>query len=475
LTLPGSAKFALSQVCRTMNGPLRAVIAGCFWLAWHALALAADKPNLVVFLSDDHGYLDSSAAGAPDVATPNMERLMRDGMTFTHACAISPSCAPSRAALLTGLTPLNNGSMFNHQPPRAEVTKLPAYLHELGYEVVAFGKVAHYKQGKDYGFDLVRHDTFHDDECVPAALRWLADRESDRPLCLMIGTNWPHVPWPEADASIEPGELTLPPTHVDTPRTRAARARYYAAIRRMDEDLGLVYDAVYRELGPNTLFVHFSDHGAQWPFAKWNLYDAGLRVPMFATWPGVIEPGSRCEGLASLLDVLPTLIQAGGGVPPELAGQSLLPLMTGEESDDGERVLFATHSGDGRMNAYPMRSVRTASWRYIRNLTPEAEYATHITRGEAVDGRNYWRSWLRRAETDPAAAAIIERYQHRPAEELYDLSNDPLEQHNLAADPQQAAVLGQLRGLLDAWMAEQGDRGLDTEKEVAAAFLSAEK
>ena len=245
-----------------MNGSLRALAAGLLWLAFHTIAWATDKPHLVVFLSDDHGYLDSSAAGATDVATPHMERLMREGMTFTHAFAASPSCAPSRAALLTGLAPLGNGSMFNHQPPRADVKKLPAYLHELGYEVVSFGKVAHYKQGKDYGFDLVMHDTFHEDECVYAAVQWLQERESDWPLCLMIGTNWPHVPWPEADASINPSELTLPPTHVDTRRTRAERARYYAAIRRMDDELGQVYDAAYNKLGPDTLFLHFSDHGA---------------------------------------------------------------------------------------------------------------------------------------------------------------------------------------------------------------------
>ena len=166
-------------------------------IAFAACGLArtqAAPPNLVVFISDDHGYLDSEVAGATGVRTPNMLRLAEAGMTFTQAFAASPSCAPSRAALLTGLMPMRNGSMLNHQPPRANVKKLPAYLKELGYEVVAFGKVAHYKQAKDYGFNHASHDTFHDHEGIPASLKFLRERKPTKPLCLLVGTNWPHVP-----------------------------------------------------------------------------------------------------------------------------------------------------------------------------------------------------------------------------------------------------------------------------------------
>lgn len=78
-------------------------------------------PEIVLFLSDDHGALDTSIAGDPLAPTPHLERIARDGMTLTHVFAASPSCAPSRAALLTGLMPTRNGAMFNHQPPRSDV------------------------------------------------------------------------------------------------------------------------------------------------------------------------------------------------------------------------------------------------------------------------------------------------------------------------------------------------------------------
>jgi N-sulfoglucosamine sulfohydrolase len=425
---------------------------------------AAQQPNLVVFIADDYSYFDTSITGSGDIQTPNFARIARKGMMFTRAFAPSPSCAPSRAAFLTGLPPIRNGAMFNHQAPQKEIKKLPAYLKELGYEVVAFGKVAHYRQAKEYGFDLVEYDTFHDDVCVKAAIEWLDKRQSDKPLCLMVGTNWPHVPWPKRAPDIDPAHLKLPPTHVDTPRTRQAKARYNTAVRRMDNDLGAVYDAAYKKLGDNTLFIQFSDHGTQWPFGKWNLYDAGLHVPFFAIWPGVIQPDGKCDQLTTLLDLLPTLIDAGGGkVPPDLSGHSLLPAMRGESNDAPSQV-FATHSGDGKMNEYPMRSVRTERWKYIRNLSLETTFTSHIDKGGSPDGAGYWATWKRRAETNAKAAAIVERYHHRPAEELYDLSADPFEEHNLAADPSHVETLVELRGEVDGWMVQNGDQGLASEE-----------
>lgn len=432
-----------------------------FFAVGNLNAAAPSKPNLVVFISDDHGFLDCSIAGASEFHTPNLERLVDAGLTFSQAFAASPSCAPSRAALLTGLMPMRSGAMLNHQPPRQEVKKLPAYLNEQGYEVVAFGKVAHYKQGKLYGFDHVSHDTFHDDECVSAAVEYLERRTSDKPLCLFVGTNWPHVPWPEVS---DTSACDPPPTHVETPETRHWRARYAAAVERFDRDLGLVYDAAFDRLGSNTLFVHFSDHGAQWPFGKWNLYDAGTRVQFIAVWPRVIKPGSRSDAMLNLVDLLPTLVEVAGGSPPQqIDGQSFADVLTGKRSEHRDQI-FTTHSGDGRMNAYPIRSVRTPDWKYIRNLQPLAEHHTHIDRGKAVDGNAYWQSWVDKAKTDPAAAAIVERYHRRPAEELYDLQSDPHEQHNLAADPRHGARLQRLRADLDGWIRQQGDADVASEQ-----------
>src|SRR6185369_9374486 len=132
-----------------------------------------------------------------DVRTPNMQRLADAGLTFTRAFVASPSCAPSRAAMLTGLMPARNGAEANHTKPRAELKTWPGYFQEIGYEVAAFGKVSHYKYTSDYGFDKFDFDGFHDHRGIAAAVEFMKKRDTKtaKPLCLMVGTNWPHVPW----------------------------------------------------------------------------------------------------------------------------------------------------------------------------------------------------------------------------------------------------------------------------------------
>ncbi|HVL13514.1 MAG TPA: sulfatase [Gemmata sp.] len=430
-----------------------------------APAAAADRPNVVLFLADDLGFADCSPYGGKEVPTPNMERLAAAGVTFTHAFVASPSCAPSRAALLTGLDPMRNGAMLNHARPRADVKKWPAYFKALGYEVAAVGKVAHYAQVTDYGFDHASHYKYHEDDCVEAAVKWLAARKPGKPLCLVVGTNWPHVPWPK-DTSLAADAVRIPPTHVDTKETRLARTRYLAAVANADRDLGLTYDAARKHLGDDTLFLFTSDHGAQFPFGKWNAYDAGIRTPLIAAWPGKIKPKTTSPAMVSWTDLLPTCLEAAGGKPPEaLDGRSFLAVLRGEKDSHREKV-FVTHSGDGDMNRYPLRAVRTRDWKYVRNLDPAAEHHTHVDKGTnpEADGRNYWASWVEKAKTDPAAAAVVKRYHTRPAEELYDLTADPNELKNLASDPKQAERIKALRADLDAWMKARGDEGLATER-----------
>jgi N-sulfoglucosamine sulfohydrolase len=416
------------------------------------------KPNMVFFIADDLSLRSSSVYGSPDVRTPNMERLGAAGMTFNRAFVASPSCAPSRAAFLTGLMPARNGAEPNHARPRPGIKLLPAYLHEQGYEVVSFGKVGHYDQTKEFGFDHVEHTGYHDDVAISAAIKWLNARTSKKPLAFFVGTNFPHVPWPKELNGQDPAKVKLPPTLVDTPLTRQMRARYYAAVSRFDRELGEVYDATQKKLGSNTFFIHSSDHGSQWPFGKWNLYDEGIHTPLIASWPGVIKKGVRTDAMVSWVDILPTLIDvAGGKAPAGLDGRSFLPVLRGQTNKLRDRI-FTTHSGDGNFNVYPIRSVRTAKWKYILNLHPEYVFGTHVDRARENESRSYWETWQDAASTNPKAAAIISRYRQRPAEELYDLEADPYELNNLASQPQNAQLKQGLRRELEDWMQAQGDQ-----------------
>ena len=422
-------------------------------LAIRADVCAAGKPNLVVFFSDDHGYWDSSPYGATDVRTPSMQRLADAGMKFTHAFIASPACAPSRGAMLTALMPARNGAEANHSYPRADIKKLPAYLQKLGYDVAAFGKVAHGKSAGRYGFD--HQDAKYTTDVVA---KYLKGRDASKPLCLFVGTHQPHVPWPE-NRGYDPKKLILPPTHVDTPETRLMRAHYYTDVTQADTELGEIYDLAQRTLTGSTLFIYTSDHGAQWPFGKWNLYEDGIRSPLIAAWPGVIEPGTTTGAMVSWIDLLPTFVELAGGTPPtDIDGRSFAGVLRGKTRAHREHI-FTTHSGDGRMNVYPIRSVRTRQWKYVLNLHPEFAHTTHIDQARGKDGLTYWLPWRERAKTDAAAAAIVNRYYKRPREELYDLNADPREEHDLAGDAKQAERLAGMRAQMQAWMKAQGDKG----------------
>jgi arylsulfatase A-like enzyme len=427
---------------------------------WFGVAAAGEpatrRPDIVVVLSDDHTWRDSSVYGSPDIKTPHMQRLAAVGMTFDNAFVVSPSCAPSRAALLTGLYPARNGAEPNHSRPRADIKKLPAYLQELGYEVVAFGKVGHYRQTTEYGFDIARHFTYHEDVAIPEAVKWLKSRKSDKPLCLFVGTNWPHVPWPEQTEGIDEQSLQIPPNHVATPVSRHWRARYVAAVDRMDRDLGAVIDAAREVLGDDAIIVHSSDHGAQWPFGKWTLYDDGIRTPLIVSWPGHIAAGVRTDAMVSWIDILPTLVELAGGQPPaDIDGRSFAGVLRGE-TDRHRDLIFATHSGDGSFNVYPTRSVSTPDGsKYIRNVHPEFLFQSHTTDNRPDGG--YWKSWVKKAETVAAARRKVDRYQVRPGEELYDTGSDPYEQQNLISSDEHRAKADELRRELDAWIEQTGD------------------
>ncbi|MEO7466702.1 MAG: sulfatase/phosphatase domain-containing protein, partial [Sphingobium limneticum] len=272
------------------------------------------------------------------------------------------------------------------------------------------------------------------------------------------GSNWPHVPWPVSTEGFAPDKITLPAKTVDVPVSREARARFYAAMARMDKELGETMEVVDQKLGKNTFVLFSADHGTQWPFGKWNLYDTGTRVPMVVRWQGKIAPGSKTRGMVSWVDILPTLVEVGGGEAPlELDGRSFAAAFRDPKAFGGHSEIYTTHSSDLKMNAYPMRSVRTGKWKYIANLAPDYVFTTHVDLAPAKGDGGYFPAWRRAAQTDANAKRIVDQYYRRPAEELYDLENDPEEERNLAADPAHRAIKEELKLKLNGWRMAQHD------------------
>jgi N-sulfoglucosamine sulfohydrolase len=449
------------------------VAALMFFAGALAPALAAEaKPNIVLFVADDHTATDCGAYGSRDVRTPNVDRLARDGMLFRRAFAGSPTCMPSRAVLYTGLMPFRNGAHANNlagqSQCRPDIRSLPYHLKGLGYRTAQAGKT-HFGPEAVFPFERIRNSevpepgfennrNLHMDLNMAVVEEWLGKVSREQPFCLVVCDHSPHVIWTEK-ATYEPSAISVPPNHIDTPELRKSRARYYTDVTKMDTNLGRLLASLEQQgLASNTIVLYTSDQGAQWPFAKWGLYDQGIRVPFIVRWPGKIQPGTSTDAMISLVDVLPTFIElAGGPAHPDLDGRSFLPVLEGRTNAHRD-VIFATHSQDMGMNFSPMRCVRTARYKYIFNLSPENKYTTHMDKAKDHDGgREYWDSWLHAAEGDQRAAAVLQRYHWRPREELFDLLLDPSEVHNLADDPAYADIKRDLHARLVAWREQQND------------------
>ncbi|VGO13321.1 Choline-sulfatase [Pontiella desulfatans] len=416
-------------------------------------ALAAEKPNMVIFLADDHGRAECQVYGG-EVRTPMMASLAKDGLVFDHAFVASPACGPSRSALLSGLMPARNGAEGNHVKPRPETQVMVKHLKQAGYEVVAFGKVAHNNYATMMGFD---HDFPKKTGLAENVEKFLKQRTSQKPLCLMVGDRRPHVPWTK-QMDYDPAKITLPAHFIDTPETREHWARYLTDVTGMDDEMRRVDELAEAYFGNRDyLFMYTADHGGQWPFGKWNLYDAGINVPMIVRWPGKVKPGTRTDAMVSWIDIFPTLLElVGGESPADIDGRSFANVLTGK-AEKHRDAIFTTHTGDVKMNVYPMRSVRTERFKYIRNTHPDCYHSNHSDIHRKDGAGAYWDSWDAAAKNNPEAKAVIQKYYQRPEIEFFDLEKDPQEQINLAGNPEYKAQIAKMSAMLDDWMKEQGD------------------
>ena len=418
-----------------------------------------DKPNIVLFLADDQGIDDVGCYGNNVIRTPNIDCLAEEGLRFKLAFTPTAMCSPSRSALYTGLYPHRNGCHPNHSRIKPGIKTLPQYLKPLGYRIGLAGKV-HVKPKEQFTFEYMRFRSEQIEKFITSA--------DDKPFCLIVASHEPHGP--HKQGGYQPDHIPVPPNKVDTQQTRQQLANYYTDIDLLDEELGRVLGLLKKHnLDQNTLFVYTSDHGYD-IYAKWSCYDAGLHVPFIVRWPGNVKPGTVTDAMVSFVDVLPTFIEAAGGKPPEhIDGRSFLPVLLDHKNKHHD-VVFGTHTTRGIISgrAYPIRCLRTRTHKYIRNLNPEGMFQCVSTHGhdyKEIDN-GVWGSWKDKAKTDAFAAQRIKMFQHRPAEELYDLTKDPYELKNLAGDPAHQKLLTSLRKKLDAWMKQQGDRGMEAEMAV---------
>ena len=419
------------------------------------------RPNFLILISDDQRWDQLSYADKPiipQLKTPNMDSLARQGAYFRNAFITTPICAVSRASIMTGRYGSTHGMNHFRTPISPDVLSksYPALLHDNGYRTGLLGKWGMAVDGAENVFDvfnawMTQGKYFHETgQGKVHNAEWLAERtreflESgapDKPFCLTVCYKSPHHPYQpdERDKNLF-DDVIIPKRQTDTPGAYQAiksdmmekslnrwcyfderkdeatkddfEKNFLRCVMSLDRSVGKIMQSLKDlNLDENTVVIFLSDHGYLWGEhglgGKWLLYEESIRTPIIIRGPGIADanPGVKLDDLALNIDIAPTILDlAGIEIPSEMDGMSLYPLLTGR-TDRLREDFFMEHVGVINVsNPIPdSRGVRSDEWKYIRYVNVEPEI-----------------------------------------EELYNIKTDPLESHNLANDVKYAEIKEKLR------------------------------
>lgn len=406
---------------------LLVTLAAAILLAGAVSAADANKPNVIVFLSDDVGYGEFGFQGNKEIPTPNIDSIAKNGVRFTNGYVAATYCSPCRAGLLTGRYPTRFGHEFNGGGPKGEQNSFGLSLNEktmadrlkaLGYATACVGKW-HLGGGEKFiatarGFDEfygtvantpflnppnfidtrvskdvtpVKDDSFYTTDAYAArAVDWIG-KQKDKPFFLYLPFNAQHAP------------LQAPEKYLKRfPDLKDKRQIFAAMMSAMDDAVGAVMKQV-KDMGQeeNTLVFFFSDNGGptkqttsgNGPLRgfKMTTLEGGTRVPFCMQWKGQIKPGTTYDHPILNLDILPTaIVAAGGKIDPawKLDGVDLMPYLTGKEKAPPHEVLYwrfgeqwAVRKGDWKLCVNNIDGVKKAPGLY--NLKDDLGEATDLS------------------------------------------------------------------------------------------------
>jgi len=432
---------------------------------------SAERPNILFAIADDWGWPHAGSYGDPVVKTPTFDRLAKEGALFRHAYVSSPSCTPSRGAILTGQWHWRlegAGNLWSVFPDKYDT--YPELLAKAGYATgvssKGWGPGRTQKKGRQPAGP--RYKNFR---------AFMKSRESGKPFCYWLGSSDPHRGYAKGSgvkSGIDLSKIKLFAHFPDSNEVRSDVADYYFEVQRFDS---LVGDAikVLEESGEldNTIVVMTGDHGMPFPRCKSNNYDSGARVPLAIRWPSKVKAGTVANDFVSLVDVAPTFYQAANlNVPSNVSGRSLLSLLAGKDKSDRSYVLHGKErhvpGQEGKdMGGYPTRAIRTHDFLYLHNFRPDRWPAgTPNYQKAAIKG-----AWLSDCDNGPTKTYMVENsdkdarhrrlyelaFGKRPATELYDLKKDPDQLVNIAADSAYAENVKKLKAHLFAELEKTND------------------
>lgn len=475
----------------------RPLLACCILFLWTGctgptkFSKVPKRPNILFAVSDDQSWPHASGLGCTFVKTPSFDRVAREGVLFTHSFCASPSCTPSRSAILTGrhIWQIEEGGVLYGTLPK----KHPLFTHRLadaGYHVGYTGKgwgpgdwreggMTRSPIGREYnrrklaepnltGIDTRDYSANFED--------FLTDRPDDAPFFFWFGATEPHRVYEEgsgAAAGKTIADVSVPGYWPNEEQVQSDILDYAAEIDWFDTQLGQML-ARLEKMGEldNTLVVVTSDNGMPFPRAKVNLYDAGVRMPLAIRWGTEIPKNRVIDDFTGHIDLAPTFLEAAGLKPPKtMSGRSLLALLQSNESGQIDSTRDHVYTALERHTwcrpegaTYPIRGLRNRNFLYLRNFEPDrwpTGGPNFISSNKTFHGdidECPTKTFLLQDDIRnryPVEFALS--FDKRPAEELYDLQADPDQIHNVAGKAEYESVLNSLRMQMEQTLTETGD------------------
>ncbi len=455
-----------------------------------SLADAAERPNILWIIAEDMGP-ELGCYGTKGVQTPVIDDLASRGMKFERAYTVTPVCSTSRSSFMTGMYAMtidahNHRSHRNGDNPLPDGVKvLTDWLRPAGYYTGNLRKLTDDKQDAKFYKGTGKTDwNFNYDGKPFDTDRW-TDLKSHQPFYAQINFSETHrggawnTSHQHIDQMADPEEIEIPPYYPNHSVVRAVWAQYLNTVMAVDKKVGFILDLLKRDgLDKNTIVVFMADHGRAMPRSKQWPYESGLHVPLIIYWPensDLPEPSGYTRGqstrqmVASIDLSATTLDWAGVEKPAKMQGRILF----GKNAEPARDLVFGGRDR-GDESLFHIRTVRNDRFRYLKNKNPDTPFLefNHYkeTQYPIVGLLHYLHD--RNELTGPPAALTAPT---RPAEELYDLENDPWEINNLADDPQYQDIKQKLASRLEQWQDEIDDQGRYPESDEVLEQIARER
>lgn len=412
------------------------------------------KPNILFCIADDWGWPHASAYNDPVVKTPTFDRLAMEGVLFDHAYVSSPSCTPSRSAILTGQYHWRLGESANlWSTMDIDIPVYPLLLEEAGYHVGHWRKCWGPGDLKAGGYT---NKNPGGKEYSEGFKQFLEARQDGVPFSFWLGASDPHrgyEPGIGKTSGIDIDKIIVPSFYPNEEEIRSDIADYFFEVQRFDSDVSNAIELL-KEIGEleNTIVVMTGDHGMPFPRCKSNLYDMGVRVPLVIRWGDRVKGNRQVKDFISLTDLAVTFLDvAGVKIPEQMSGQSLKPILLSEKEGwiepKRDHVIFGKERHTpGQLapsiEGYPSRGIRTEQYLYIHNIDSERWPAG------VPDGSTHPMNSFPDCDNGPTKTFLIEHaidqnyrnyfewsFAKRPSEELYNIIEDADQTNNLSDNP----------------------------------------